>query len=242
MSKIEQLIQEIEEYIDTCPFQPLSNKARVIVNKEELGELLVELRLRVPDEIKKYQKIISNQDAILSEARKQAASMLDEATAKSSNMIDEASERSNSMINEATAQFNQIMADADAQTRERVDNHEIMQQAYEQANQIYQQAQAEAQAIIDNAYAQAASIRLGAAQYTDTMLQDLQKIINHAISTSQTQFDVLQNQFNSLMDSFQSNYDIAESNRSELQKTMLREGGQIPEDEQIEGQEEQAAN
>lgn len=67
MSRIEQLIGEIEEYIDSCKFQPLSN-TKILVNKEELEELLVELRLRIPDEIKKYQKIISNQDAILNEA------------------------------------------------------------------------------------------------------------------------------------------------------------------------------
>ena len=59
MSRIEQLIGEIEEYIDGCKFQPLSN-TKILVNKEELEELLVELRLRIPDEIKQYQKIISN--------------------------------------------------------------------------------------------------------------------------------------------------------------------------------------
>ena len=63
MSRIEQLISEIEEYIDSCKFQALSN-SKIIVNKEELEELLVELRLRIPDEIKKYQKIISQQDTI----------------------------------------------------------------------------------------------------------------------------------------------------------------------------------
>jgi hypothetical protein len=57
MSRIEQLIGEIEEYIDSCKYQPLSN-TKIIVNKEVMEELLVELRLRVPDEIKKYQKII----------------------------------------------------------------------------------------------------------------------------------------------------------------------------------------
>lgn len=67
MSRIEQLIGEIEEYIDSCKFQPLST-TKIIVNKEELDELLVELRLRIPDEIKQYQKIISNQEAILSDA------------------------------------------------------------------------------------------------------------------------------------------------------------------------------
>ena len=43
MSRIEQLINEIEEYIDSCKFQPLST-TKIIVNKEELDELLVELQ------------------------------------------------------------------------------------------------------------------------------------------------------------------------------------------------------
>ena len=35
MSRIEQLIGEIEEYIDSCKFQALSN-SKIIVNKEEM--------------------------------------------------------------------------------------------------------------------------------------------------------------------------------------------------------------
>ena len=65
MSKIEQIITEIEEYIDNCKFQPLST-SKIIVNKDDIDELLAELRLRTPDEIKKYQKIIANKDDILS--------------------------------------------------------------------------------------------------------------------------------------------------------------------------------
>ena len=33
MSKIEQIIEEIEEYIDSCRFQPLSN-SKIVVNKD----------------------------------------------------------------------------------------------------------------------------------------------------------------------------------------------------------------
>ena len=64
MSRIEQLIGEIEEYIDSCKFQPLST-SKIIVNKDQMDELLRELRMKTPDEIKRYQKIISNKDAIL---------------------------------------------------------------------------------------------------------------------------------------------------------------------------------
>ena len=57
-SRIEQIIDEIEEYIDRdCKFQPLST-TKIIVNKEHLEELLRELRMKTPDEIKRYQKII----------------------------------------------------------------------------------------------------------------------------------------------------------------------------------------
>ena len=99
MSRIEQLISEIEEYIDSCKFQALSN-SKIIVNKEELEELLVELRLRIPDEIKKYQKIISQQETILNEAQAQADAMLDDAKKQADSMVAQASEQTSEMINE----------------------------------------------------------------------------------------------------------------------------------------------
>ena len=54
VSRIEQIIAEIEEYVDGCKFQPLSS-TKIVVNKEELEEMLRELRMKTPDEIKRYQ-------------------------------------------------------------------------------------------------------------------------------------------------------------------------------------------
>ena len=111
MSRIEQLINEIEEYIDSCKFQPLST-TKIIVNKEELDELLVELRLRIPDEIKQYQKIISNQDAILSDAHSKADAMLAEATAQTNELVNE-----HEIMQRAYAQANEIIEQAQAQAQ-----------------------------------------------------------------------------------------------------------------------------
>ena len=78
-SRIEQIIEEIEEYIDRdCKYQPLST-TKIIVNKEHLDELLRELRMKTPDEIKRYQKIIANRDAILADAQAKANAMIEEA-------------------------------------------------------------------------------------------------------------------------------------------------------------------
>lgn len=114
-SRIEQLIEEIEEYIDGCKFQPLSN-TKILVNKEELEELLVELRLRIPDEIKKYQKIISNQDAILGEARAQADAMIQEANAHTNELVNE-----HEIMQRAYAAANQVVEEASAQAQGIVD-------------------------------------------------------------------------------------------------------------------------
>ena len=54
-SRIEQIIEEIEEYIDGCKFQALSS-TKIVVNKEELEEMLRELRMKTPDEIKRYRR------------------------------------------------------------------------------------------------------------------------------------------------------------------------------------------
>ena len=116
MSRIEQLIGEIEEYIDSCKYQALSNNTKIIVNKEELEELLVELRLRVPDEIKQYQKIISNQDAILSEARFQADNMIQEATAQTNELVNE-----HEIMQRAYSTANQIVEDAQVQAQGIID-------------------------------------------------------------------------------------------------------------------------
>ena len=48
-SRIEQIIEEIEEYVDSCKFQPLSS-TKIVVNKEELEELLRELRMKTPED------------------------------------------------------------------------------------------------------------------------------------------------------------------------------------------------
>ena len=115
MSRIEQLIGEIEEFIDGCKFQPLSN-TKILVNKEELEELLVELRLRIPDEIKQYQKIISNQDAILTDARTQADAMIEKATAQTNELVNE-----HEIMQRAYEAANQVIEDANNQAQTIVD-------------------------------------------------------------------------------------------------------------------------
>ena len=121
MSKIEQIITEIEEYIDNCKFQPLST-TKIVVNKDDIDELLAELRLRTPDEIKKYQKIIAKKDAILNDAK----------------------ERSEAMIAEATAHINQLVSEHEIMQKAYNEANQIIEQAQQQAQDILGNATNEA--------------------------------------------------------------------------------------------------
>lgn len=118
-SRIEQLIDEIEEYIDSCKYQPLSN-TKILVNKEEIDELLRELRMKTPDEIKRYQKIISNKEAILNDARTKAEALINEATVHTNELINE-----HEIMQQAYAQANEVVTLATRQAQEILDNATI---------------------------------------------------------------------------------------------------------------------
>ena len=177
-SRMEQIIEEIEEYIDNCKYQPLSS-TKIVVNKDELEELLTELKMKTPEEIKRYQKIISNKEAILADAQ---------------------------------AKADAIIAQAQVQTSELVSEHQIMQQAYAQANEVVMIATKQAQEILDNATNDANNIRMGAMQYTDDILKNLESTISHAMDSSKARSDAY-------MSTLQGFLDVVTTNRAELNPT-----------------------
>ena len=191
-SRIEQIIEEIEEYIDNCNYQPLS-KRNIVVNKEEIEELLRELRMKTPDEIKRYQKMLANKDAILADAQAKA----------------------DALITQANLQLNEMISE-----------QEIMKQAYAQANAVVEAATAQAQEILNNATADANEIRLGAMQYTDSMLANMQSIIQNTLESYNTRYS-------SLINSLNGYYEMINENRMELAPTLTGEEmveAEIPEE------------
>ena len=113
-SKIEQQIDQIEDFIDSCKYQTFS-KTNIIVDKDELDGLLEELRARTPDEIRHYQRIINNKDAILEDARRKAEEMINEATVHTNELVNEheimqqAYTRANVIVREAQQQAQDIL-------------------------------------------------------------------------------------------------------------------------------------
>ncbi len=123
-SKIEQTIEELEQYIDTCKPQAFSSN-KIIVNKDQIEELLTELRLRTPEEIKRYQKMISNKEAILADAQTKADAIIAQAEVTHSELVSE-----HQIMQQAYAQANEVVMLATKQAQE------ILDKATNDANSI----------------------------------------------------------------------------------------------------------
>ena len=175
-SRIEQIIEEIEDYIDTCKGPVFSSGDKIIVERGRIEELLRELRMKTPEEVKRYQKVLANKEAIMADAKKRAQAIVDQ---------------------------------ANLQNQEMVNEHEVMQLAYEKANEVIETATQQAQEILDSATRDANEIRLGAIQYTDERLAELQDMIQRMVDTSNARYDAM-------MSNFQEFYAVITINREEL--------------------------
>ena len=114
-SRIEQLIDEIEEYIDSCKYQTFSN-SKILVNKDEIEELIREPRVKTPDEIKRYQRIIQNKEEILNDAKARAEQLIKDTTIQRTELISE-----HQIMQQAYAQADEVVTAAHRQAQELLD-------------------------------------------------------------------------------------------------------------------------
>lgn len=120
---IEEMISEIEIFIDNCKYQPLSS-SKIIVPKEDLDQMLNELKLKLPNEIERCKKIMRNKEAILADARTRADSIITESVAEANRLVDQsqivelANIRANEILEMARSQAEQIIYEANAEANE----------------------------------------------------------------------------------------------------------------------------
>lgn len=120
---IEEMISEIEIFIDNCKYKPLSS-SMIIVPKDDLEQMLNELKLKLPNEIERCKKIMRNKEAILADARTRADSIITESVAEANKLVDQSqiveltNIRANEILDMARSQADQIVNEANADANE----------------------------------------------------------------------------------------------------------------------------
>ncbi len=81
------LLETLEDILENSKNLPFSNKG--IVDKEEILEIIKEIRLKLPDELKQAKWVKEERQRILVEAQKEADDIVKEAENRIISMIDE---------------------------------------------------------------------------------------------------------------------------------------------------------
>ncbi len=122
-NRIEQLIEEMYEYIEGCKPKGFS-ATQVVVMKEEIYDILDEMKLKIPEEIKRCAKVVANKDQIIANAEERAEKIIADAKRQAEMLVQEseimrqAYLQANEMVSRATQQADSIFQQAsnDAET------------------------------------------------------------------------------------------------------------------------------
>ena len=120
---VEEMIDQIEIFIDNCKYQPLSQN-KIIVHKDELESMIHELKLKLPGEIERCKKIMRNKEAILADARTRSDAIITESVNEANKLVDQhnitelANIRANEILEMARNQAQQIVDQANEEATE----------------------------------------------------------------------------------------------------------------------------
>lgn len=170
------LLDALEDILEKAPNLPLSSKS--MINKDELQEIIKDIRIKLPDEIKQAQWIKEERQKILIEAKKEAESLRKECEERLQKIKDERQR----ILAEAEKEAEILKKEADKRVQDLVDESDIMKRAHEQAKEVIIAAQIDAK-----------KIRLGSKAYADELLSELEKHAQNVIETIKNNRDELKN-------------------------------------------------
>lgn len=157
---IDEMIEELEYYIEHCKVQTFSNN-KIVIPRDELLNMVREIKVKIPSEIEQCNRIMENKDAILADARKRADDLLSSAREDAQRRVSES----------------EVMQMAVEQARE------LMKQATEQASEMIEQAGADSDAIRLGALHYTNNVMMDLSEFTTHFIQEEESKYNLLINS-----------------------------------------------------------
>jgi len=112
MISIDELLEEMDSMLDKAVSVPLSG-GKAMVNTEKLREIIDDIRLHLPNEIRQARAIAAERNDIISEARKEAESITRKAEERARAMINQ-----EEVVRKASIQASEMVSQAQTEGRE----------------------------------------------------------------------------------------------------------------------------
>jgi cell division septum initiation protein DivIVA len=133
-----QLIDRLEELFNEAKALPFTHN--VVVDEDKMLELIDQMRIAIPEEVKKAQQLIAQRDRVMAQAQEEANRTLQIARDKADQMAQkdmiaqEAQRRADQILSQARAEAEGIRADADNYVLDTLLN--IQDQISKMSNQV----------------------------------------------------------------------------------------------------------
>ncbi len=112
MVSIEELLDEMDALLDKSKAVPFAS-GKAMVNADRLRELIDDIRLHMPQEIRQARAIVMERNDIIANARKEAESITRKAEERARTMVDK-----EEVVRRATIQSNEQITQAQSKARE----------------------------------------------------------------------------------------------------------------------------
>lgn len=133
MESILGYLDKIEDILEECRSVPFSGK--VSVDKESIYEVIDEIRLNLPTEIRQAQRIVADCDKILNDARSKSSTMLRDAEVQVERLIHD-----NEITKKANEQAAKILEDSKQAIREmHINAREYADEILEKSEKVLRQ-------------------------------------------------------------------------------------------------------
>lgn len=106
------LFDDFEEFIEDCKAQAFSSN-KIIVPRDEVLNMIREIKMKIPSEVEHSNKVVENRDAILTEARKKADEIILAAQNEAQRRVNDSE-----VMRLATEQARELMMQANAKAQE----------------------------------------------------------------------------------------------------------------------------
>lgn len=149
------IISQIEQVVENSPRPKLGGNTKRTVDVDEIYDLLGDLKVTIPEDIRRANSVLIDADNIVAHAEEHANELVAEAQAHADNIVAQAEEQARDMAEEAERRFEQ-----------RLSEHEITAEAERRAAALTHMAETNANIVYE-----------GAKQYADDILADLQRFL-----------------------------------------------------------------
>ena len=109
---IDETLEMMDEMLDKAVNVPLTNK-KSLIDVEKMRELIEEIRLNMPKEIKQARDLVNDRNTILNDAKNEASAIVARAEQRAAALVSQ-----QEIVRHATARANEINAAAQEQTKE----------------------------------------------------------------------------------------------------------------------------